>query len=167
MLKFLKYFFYNLKKKVSIGIRPLTGRNFSGKICVYHKGGGKKNQYFFIDFYRRINSFGYIFKILRVKNRSAYIGAIIYENGLFSYIIIAEKIKLGSKVYSGVMLNESLKNTLKIGDTIRLNQIKLFTVINNIESYPYSGSSLIRAAGTSSIITSKSNKKVTLKLKSG
>ena len=45
--------------------------------------------YCLIDFYRRINSFGIIYKIIKDLNRTAFLGSILYENGLFSYIIFS------------------------------------------------------------------------------
>jgi ribosomal protein L2 len=149
-----------------IGIRPLSGRNFLGKICVHHRSGGNKKKYLYIDFFRRINNYGYIYKIIKCSNRTALIGGIIYENGLFSHIIISETIKLGSKIYSGTNIKNNNDSSI-IGNSVILQKIKLFSVVNNIEKYPFSGSSLIRAAGTSAIITTKINNTVMLKLKSG
>jgi len=48
-----------------------------------------------------------------------------------------------------------------------LTYINLFTIVNNIELYPYKGSQIVRSAGTSAIITGKINNKMSLKLKSG
>lgn len=47
-------------------------------MCSYRSGGVKRN-YCLIDFYRRINAFGLVYKIIKDLNRTAYIGAIIYE----------------------------------------------------------------------------------------
>jgi large subunit ribosomal protein L2 len=163
MKKFLSYILKNFNKKLSIGIRPKSGRNFSGKICVHHKTGGNKNRYYNIDFYRRIESSGYLYKIIYNANRTSFLGGIIYENGLFSYIILTEKIKIGDKIISGVKnINKKI-----IGSTYLLKNIKLFTIINNIEMYPYSGSSLVRSAGTSAVLSSIDKTKICLKLKSG
>jgi len=70
--------------------------------------------------------------------------------------------KIGQQIYSGIL---NIKN--KIGYTSLLGNIKLFTIINNIELYPEKGFSLIRAAGCNSILTSLNKEIVTLKLKSG
>lgn len=165
MLKYLHYFFLLINKKFTIGSRPLSGRNFSGTICVHHKSGGNKNQYYFIDFYRRINNYGYIYKILKCSNRTAFLGGVIYENGLFSYILLTETLKIGARIYSGSFYNNDDINT--IGITLPLRKIRLFSIINNIEKYPFSGGSIIRAAGSSAILTSKLFNSITLKLKSG
>ena len=165
MTKFLKYFFLSINKKLSIGYKPMSGRNFRGIISVHHKERGTKNNFLNIDFCRRLNTYGFVYKILKCKYRTGYLGGIIYENGLFSYILLTEKLKIGSKFYTG-SFNENLElNT--IGTTITLKNIRLFSMINNIEVYPYSGGSLTRAAGSSAILTGKLNDKVILKLKSG
>jgi large subunit ribosomal protein L2 len=165
MLKYLHYFFLLVNKKYTIGSRPKSGRNFSGTICVHHKSGKNKNQYYFIDFYRRVNDLGFIYKVLTSQNRTAFLGAVIYQNGLFSYILLSETLKVGSKVYSGTFYDNDDVNY--IGITIPMNKIRLFSLINNIEKYPYSGGSIVRAAGTCAILTSKLLNNIVIKLKSG
>jgi len=165
MLKYLHYFFLLINKKFTIGSRPLSGRNFSGTICVHHRSGGNKNKHYFIDFYRRINNFGYIYKILKCQSRTAFLGGVIYENSLFSYILLTETLKIGSKIYSGSFYNK--EDTNLVGVTVPLKKIRLFSIINNIEKYPFSGGTLIRAAGSSAILTSKIANNISLKLKSG
>jgi large subunit ribosomal protein L2 len=162
MTKYIKYFFHKLNKKITVGLKISAGRNYLGTICVNHKFGGNKSKYFSIDFFRRINTYGYIYRIIKYNNRTAHLGNIIYDNGLFTYIIISENIILGQKVYSGIF---NIQN--KIGYTSLLKNVKLFSLINNIELYPKKGASLTRAAGTSVLLTSNVNKKVIIKLKSG
>jgi ribosomal protein L2 len=167
MSKYLYYFFFSVNKKFTIGSRPLAGRNFSGTICVHHKSGGNKNKYFFVDFYRRLNSFGYIYKIIKSSNFTAFLGGVIYENGLFSYIILSENLKIRSKIYSGSFFYKNKDELELIGTTVPLKKIRLFALVNNIEKYPFSGGSLIRSAGSCGILTSKFEDKISLKLKSG
>ncbi len=131
MSKYLNYLFYNIKGKLSIGTRLKSGRNLFGKICVYHKSGGNKNQYICIDFYRRINNFGYIYIVLKTVNRTAFIGGIIYENGLFSYIILSEGLNLGDIIYSGSFNYDNTE--ILTGYALPLKNYNLFTLINNIE----------------------------------
>jgi ribosomal protein L2 len=167
MSKYLYYFFSTINKKFTIGSRPSAGRNFSGTICVHHKAGGNKNKYLLVDFYRRLNSYGYIYKIIKNLNFTAFLGGIIYENGLFSYIILSETLKLRSRIYSGSYYQKGKDELGYIGMTVPLKKISLFALVNNIEKYPFSGGSIIRAAGSSGILTSKFDNKISLKLKSG
>lgn len=164
-MKYINYFFFNINKKLSLGIKKSSGRNFSGKICVNHKFTGNKNLYYNIDFYRRINCYGYVYKIIKSSKRTALIGGIIYQNGLFAYILLSDGLVVGNKIYSGF----ENKNTINNGDTLLLKNINLFSIINNIELYPIKGSIISRSAGTSSIITSINNDKkiASIKLNSG
>lgn len=90
-----------ISKKLKFGFVSKSGRNFSGKICVYHKGGGNKKCHLLVDFIRRVNSYGFIFKIIKHSLFSSLIGLIIYENGLSSYILLSENNNLYNKLYSG------------------------------------------------------------------
>lgn len=164
MKLFFNYFFHNLDKKLRIGFLKSSGRNFSGRICVHHRGGGNKRCIYFVDFFRRINSYGFILKVIKTSLFTSFLGLVVYENGLTNYIIISENIKENSKIYSGTFFNNK---EFSFGYAIPASYIPLFLPVNNIELYPFSGSLLARSAGTSAIITSKLNDKVFLKLKSG
>jgi ribosomal protein L2 len=140
----------------------MSGRNFTGKICVHHREGGSKKNYYLIDFFRRLNMFGHVYKVIRNSTRTAYLSGVIYQNGLFSYIILSENLNLGDSLYSGY-----LHDINQVGSTSLLKNIKLFAILNNIELYPNSGSSLVRSAGVGTIITSYNSDTAFLKLKSG
>ena len=161
-MKYLKFFFYKINKKTKIGKNLKAGRNFTGNICVQHKSGGIKSKNYNIDWYRRIELYGYVYKIISSSSRTAFIGSIIYENGLFSNIILTNNINIGDKIYSGILNTKS-----KIGYTNLLNNINLFSIINNVESYTNQGFSISRSAGTYALLTNKNKQIVTIKLKSG
>jgi len=72
-----------------------------GRVCFRGQGGGNKKLYRFIDFYRRLNQFGKIYKTLKDTNRNSRIGLVIYFNGLASFLIIQKNIKINSIIYSG------------------------------------------------------------------
>jgi len=121
-----------------------------------------------LTFFRKIENFGYIWKIIKNSNRSAFIANIIYENGLFSYIISTDSLNIGSKIYSGIKnIMQINYNKYESGWTYLLNDMNLFTVINNIELYPNHGFNIIRSAGSKAILTKRQKDKVNLKLKSG
>ncbi len=149
--------------KLRIGCYSTKGRNFSGRICVFHRGSGNVFKYRVIDLYRRLNLFGFIYKILYDPNRTAFLGLVLYENGLFSFIILSQGLDIGSRIFSGYSLNKKLD----FGYSVPLEQINIFSIINNIEIMPYKGFSLCRSAGSSAIVVSKEDSKVSLKLKSG
>ena len=164
MNKVLNYRLHSyLSKSLKIGTSFAAGRNFTGSICVNHKSGGVKRKHTFIDYYRRVNTFGVVSRIMKDINRTAFIASIIYENGLFSYIILPEGVTVGDKLYSGSQEQVDLKK----GYAVLLRYISLFTVVNNVELKPYTGSTLSRAAGASCLLVGKKQQNVILKLKSG
>jgi large subunit ribosomal protein L2 len=92
----------------------------------------------------------------------------IYENGLSNYILLSDNIEVGDKLYFGTSLIINKENScLKIGSSVPLSYVSLFSLINNIELRAFNGGQLARAAGTSGILISKSANLITVKLKSG
>lgn len=165
MKLFFNYYFHTLKKKLRIGFVQASGRNFSGRICVHHQGGGNKRCLYLVDFFRRVNAFGIISKIVKTSFFNSFLGLIIYENGLTNYMILSETLKVHNKIFSGSYYNE--KKAILTGYSVSLSYVPLFLPVSNIELYPFSGSTLARSAGTSAIVTSKTSNRVNLKLKSG
>lgn len=163
--------FYNnlikktIKQNLFYGYISSKGRNSSGRICVHHRGGGKKRKFISIDFYGRINSIGKILKIYKFALRSAYIGSIIYNNGLVNQIILSDKVKISDLIYRGTFIDD--KVILGEGVTLPLCYMNLFTTVHCIELYPYKGVQLLRSAGTFATVSSKIEDKVSLKLNNG
>jgi len=159
------YVFNKADKRLKYGKASKGGRNFLGRICVYGRGGGHKHLYRFVDFVRRVNSLGEILRVIRDLTRSAFLGLVLYPNGLMSYIILSSFNLVGDKVYSGLPFeNIMVKN---IGWAVPLRNIGLFSVINNIELKPVAGSKIVRSAGCSCILIGKNKSSVILKLTSG
>jgi len=148
----------NAKGKTSI-----SGRNFQGRVCVFHKGGANKRLNRTVDIYRRLNQYGVLYKIFKDFNRTSFLGLILYDNGLLSYIVLSDKTITSDTIYSGVLatslLGKSSCNSLKF--------LPLLSVLNNVELYPFSGSKIARSAGTRLLLTKKVNNKSYLKLSSG
>jgi len=161
----LNYICIKVSNKLKRGTCRRTGRNFSGKICVFHRGGGNKRTYRYVDFYRRCGLYGAICEQQLDPNRSAHVGLILYDNGLFAYIILSDGVALGLKIFSG--LSNLNKNAYIKGSSLLLSTMSLFTVINSVEIFPFYGASIARAAGTGAILISKEKDIVTLKLRSG
>jgi large subunit ribosomal protein L2 len=61
---------------------------------------------------------------------------------------------------------EKFNTKISLGSWSFLNYIPLGTLLYNIELYPYKGGKYCRSAGTFSILLSKNNKNVFLKMKS-
>ena len=64
-----------LKQKLK-GKKNSTGRNHSGQITVFHKGGGVKRKYREVNFSRTFNSTGIVCTLEHDPNRNAFIAAI-------------------------------------------------------------------------------------------
>lgn len=164
---FLKFYCKKIASKLTrFGIVSTGGRNFLGRICIKGRGNGKKRVYRHIDFFRRINQYGQILKILYDCNRTAFIGLIIYNNGINSFIIIAANLKINDIIYCGSAYQFGELNSKYMGWNVPLKNIGLFSIISNIEKVPFCGSTLARSAGTSSLLIGKANNNAILKLNS-
>jgi len=85
------------------------------------------------------------------------------------YILLVDKIKIGDKIYSGSYIRSNKVNDyMLLGSSLPINKMPLFTHISNIEYLSFGGGKLIRAAGTSGIISMHVNfTKFVVKFKSG
>lgn len=157
----------NLKKNLIKGLKSKGGRNFLGRICVKGKGlcnSSTKKVFRYIDFFRRLNKNGVLLKIYYDPNRTGKIGLILYENGLSSFLLIQKGLHVFDSIYSGFLFRN---NNINRGDSTILINMPLFSVISNIETKPFKGSILCRAAGVSGLLISKDDFSGVLKLNSG
>ena len=149
--------------------KPLTttnntsrGRNNLGRITARNIGGGHKQKYRIVDFYRRkLNMKASVERIEYDPNRTANIALIKYENDIFSYIISPQKLKIGDKIIS------SDKADIKVGNCMQLKNIPTDTLIHNVEMKPGKGGQLNRSAGTYSQLIGKDSEYAQIKLSSG
>ena len=150
-----------LKFKIK-GVKNNSGRNHSGKITVFHKGGGVKKKYRTVNFFRKKNSTGIVCGIEHDPNRSAYIASIFdFTDYSFFYIIAPQKLKVGDIVKSGLDIEPSL------GSSLPLANIPIGAPIYNVSTKTSSFGKVSRAAGTYSIIKEKSDTSATVELSSG
>ena len=139
-----------LLKNQIIGRKNVTGKNNSGKITVFHKGGGVKKKYRIINFNRSDTSAGIICSIEHDPNRNAYIGAVFNTTKKeFFYIILPKNIKIGDIVNSGLEIEPEL------GSCLPLENIPEGSYIHNISITKHKKSQLSRAAGTFSVLKKK------------
>ena len=116
-------------KKLTKGLTKSGGRNNFGHLTSRRKGGGHKRKYRIIDFKRNLlDKFANVERIEYDPNRTANIALIKYENGVYSYIISPQKLKVGDKIIS------SEKAEIKVGNCMQLKHIPTDTLIHNIES---------------------------------
>ena len=151
-----------VKSKVKGIKKNSNGRNNSGKVTVFHKGGGVKKRYRKIDFYRNKNSTGIICSLEYDPNRNCYIASVYdFIQQSFFYIIAPKHLKPGDIVKSGLDIEPSL------GSSLPLLKISIGTPIYNVSTKPNSKSQISRSAGTFSIIKEKNDQYVTIELSSG
>lgn len=151
-----------LLKNHIIGKKKVTGRNHSGKITVYHKGGGVKKKYRIINFNRTIKTTGIICSIEHDPNRNTHIASVFdINNQTFYYIILPKNIQIGDIINSGKDVKPELGNSLP------LSSIPEGSTIHNVSLKKNKKSQLSRSAGTFSILKKKYKKTAMIKLSSG
>jgi large subunit ribosomal protein L2 len=150
-----------LKNKVR-GTKNSSGRNHSGKITVFHKGGGVKKKYREVNFFRTSNSIGIVCSLEHDPNRNAYIAAIFdFINSDFFYMLAPQNLKVGDIVKSGLEIEPSL------GSSLPISGIPIGTPIYNISPKVSKKAQISRSAGTFSVIKEKTDKYALIELSSG
>lgn len=124
---------------------PRTGgRNNLGRMTARKFGpGAQRRRYRHIDFYR--DDEGRSATVERIEydpNRTAFIALLKYENDEYSYMIAPNGLKVGDTVREGPSFMNS------IGDTMKIADIPVGSMIHNVELYPGKGGMIARAAGT-------------------
>ena len=146
-------------------LEPLSkksGRNSYGRITVRHRGGGNRRKYRVIDFKRQKFDIPAEVKTIEYDpNRSAHIALIQYEDGVKSYIIAPEGLKVGDTVIAGTNVD------IVTGNALPLANIPVGTVIHNVELYPGRGAQLARSAGNSAQLMALEGPYALLRLPSG
>lgn len=138
------------------------GRNNTGKMTMRYIGGGHKQRYRLIDFFREKDGIsGKVETIEYDPNRTARIALIFYKDGEKRYIIAPNGLKIGQEIISGKGVSP------EIGNTLFLSEIPLGTVIHNIELRPGQGAVMTRSAGAYAVLTSREGKYAIIKLPSG
>ena len=130
-------------KKLTEGLNKAGGRNNSGKITMWQRGGGHKRRYRIIDFKRnKMDLIGTVERIEYDPNRTAYIALIKYEDNEYRYIIAPQRLAVGDKIIS------ASKADIKPGNSMPLTAVPVGTIIHNVELKPGKGGQLARSAGS-------------------
>nr|YP_004222750.1 ribosomal protein L2 [Glaucocystis nostochinearum]ADW83122.1 ribosomal protein L2 [Glaucocystis nostochinearum] len=138
-----------IKTKLIKNINTNTnGRNYKGKICVRHKGGGKKKIFRIIDFKRNLALPCYIKSIEYDPYRSGLIGLVHYSSNLLCYILLPEGLKKNDLIIPIPAISNNINENIKIGNLLNLKNTPIGTIIHNIELQKNNGGKLIRASGT-------------------
>ena len=150
------------EKSLTVTLKKHSGRNVRGKITVRHRGGGYRPKYRIIDFKRTKDDIPATVKSIEYDpNRTANIALIVYADGVKSYIIAPNKLKVGDVVESGPNAD------IKPGNALPIANIPLGTIIHNIELKPGKGAQLVRAAGNGAQLMAKEGAYAQVRLPSG
>ncbi len=150
------------EKSLTRGKKRTGGRNSTGSITMWWRGGGAKKAYREIDFKR--DKKGIPAKVAAVEydpNRSARIALLNYADGEKRYILHPVGLEVGRTVVSGPEAD------ILIGNALPLKNIPAGTVVHNIELKPGKGGQMARSAGASAQLVSKEGGFALLKLPSG
>ncbi len=152
----------NPEKSLTVGLTKTGGRNNTGRITVWHRGGGHKRKYRMVDFQRTKRDMGA--EVVRLEydpNRTAFIALIKYEDGELSYILAPQKLTVGNKVIAGERVD------IKPGNALPLRNIPIGTIVHNVELKEGKGGQLARSAGSYVQLVGKDAGRCLIKLRSG
>ena len=149
-------------KSLSHGQSKSGGRNNTGRITAWQRGGGHKRRYRIIDFKRTHDDLeATVVRIEYDPNRSSFIALLKYEDEKLTYIISPQKLNVGDKVISGDKVD------IKPGNTMPLKSMPMGTIIHNIELKIGKGGQVARSAGTYAQLVGKDRGYAIIKLQSG
>ena len=142
--------------------KSVKGRNNMGRITSRNHGGGHKQKYRIIDFYRKkFDVAGSVERIEYDPNRSCHIMLVKFDDGQKAYYLAPQKIKAGQKIQNGS------NSEIKIGNALPLKDIPVGIDIHNVELHPGGGGKIARAAGASVTITGSDGNYSIIKMASG
>ncbi|MDI6801770.1 MAG: 50S ribosomal protein L2 [Thermodesulfovibrionales bacterium] len=149
-------------KPLTVPLKKTGGRNNTGQVTVWQRGGGNKRLYRIIDFKRDKSGIPAIVKTIEYDpNRSARIALLKYRDGEHRYILCPAGLNLGDTVISGSDIE------IKTGNALPIKNIPLGTMIHNIELMPGQGAKLVRTAGAAAQIVAKEGDRAQIKMPSG
>ena len=142
--------------------KSVKGRNNIGRITSRNHGGGHKQKYRIIDFYRKKFDVQAIVERLEYDpNRSCHIMLVKFDDGEKAYYLAPQKIKSGDKIQNGP------NSEIKVGNTLPLKDIPVGLSIHNVELQPGSGGKIARSAGASVTISGSDGNYSIIKMSSG
>lgn len=129
-------------KSLSSGLMKRSGRNNFGRITAYHRGGGHKKLYRFVDFYRTSTT-GIVEAIEYDPNRTAFIARLFDPiQKIHSYILAPTNLFVGAIVKSGDQAE------IKVGHALPLAKIPQGSLIHNLSLTLHKKGQYARSAGT-------------------
>jgi len=138
------------------------GRNNAGRITTRHQGGGVKRRYRTVDFKRNKEDIpAKVQAISYDPNRTCNLALIAYADGFKTYILAPHGLKVGDTVIS------SAEADIKVGNSKKLKDIPVGTLVHNVELYPGAGGQMARSAGAYVQVMAKEGVEILLRMPSG
>ncbi|MGD8422423.1 MAG: 50S ribosomal protein L2 [Methyloceanibacter sp.] len=149
-------------KPLTEGLNKSGGRNNTGRVSIWHRGGGHKRTYRKVDFKRK--KLGVSATVERLEydpNRTAFIALIKYEDGELSYILAPQRLAPGDKVIADEKVD------VKPGNAMPLASMPIGTIVHNVEMKQGKGGQIARAAGAYVQLVGRDSGYAILRLNSG
>ena len=157
----MKIYKNKLIKKLTKSYKKITGKNNTGKITIFHRGGGVKKKYKIIDFKKKfINVLGIVKRIEYNPLKKGKLSLICYYNGILVYNLLMKIMKVGSYILDYTV-------DLNYGSTYFVEQIPNGCFISSLEFFFNKKLQIIRAPGTKGVLLGKDNNVANIKLPSG
>lgn len=150
------------EKSLLAPLKKTGGRNNTGRITAWQRGGGHKRRYRIIDFKR--DKYDVPAKVRSIEydpNRSAYIALLVYADGEKRYILAPQNLIVGDPVVSGESTD------VRPGNAMKMRNIPMGTNIHNIELKEGKGGQMVRSAGGYAQLMAKEGDYAHLRLPSG
>lgn len=150
-------------KQLTEGLTKSGGRNNTGRITVWWRGGGAKRRYRMVDF-KRNGKMGVTATVERLEydpNRTAFIALIKYEDGDVAYILAPQRLKVGDQVVADTRAD------IKPGNAMPLKNMPVGTIVHNVELKAGKGGQMARSAGCYAQMIGKDAGYAQLRLSSG
>lgn len=150
-------------KSLLVRQKKRGGRNHHGRITVRHRGGGHKQMYRIVDSHRS-NRDGQTSTVRSIQYdpcRSARLALVEYVDGVKSFILAAEGMKVGQAIFTGA------GSEPVVGTNMSLDKIPVGTTIHNIEMVPGGGAKMCRAAGVGAVLNAREKNWAQITLPSG
>jgi ribosomal protein L2 len=109
IIKKNNFFFKRALLKLTFGLSSKVGKNFFGRITVFHKNSAYTKNKRIIDYKRILCSEGCLFSVEKTVSHTGFLGVIFFFIGLLTYIILPNKMSLGDH-YNGFCFKYSKKD---------------------------------------------------------
>lgn len=150
------------EKSLIVSKHEWSGRT-GGKITVRHRGAGNKRFIRLVDFKReRMDIPAKVTTIEYDPNRGARLSLITYVDGVKSYIVAPDGLKVGDSIIASRTEAE-----ISVGNRLPLEKIPVGTPLHSVELIPGKGGQLGRGAGTRIEFMAIEGELATLKMPSG